>query len=100
MTLVALVKGLNLNWSFDVRIETFKRSDTGRDNDAPVVTMLPMYRLRNKVSCSIKINVADNDFDPYACVFSQSGTHCGGLTNDLPGAIVDNYYSCSFPNLM
>jgi hypothetical protein len=53
--------------------------------------MLPIYRLRNKVSYSIKINVADNDFDPYICLWSQGTTQCGGLNNSVPGGIIDNY---------
>ncbi|CAF2462613.1 unnamed protein product [Rotaria sp. Silwood2] len=86
-----LVTGTSLGWSVAVQIQTFKRVDTGWYNNAPVVTMLPIYRLRNSISYSIKINVADNDFDPYICFWSEGSTQCGGLSNSVPGGIVDNY---------
>ena len=86
-----LVTGNNLAWSVAVQLQTFRRADTRRFNNAPVITMLPIYRLRNFVSYSIKINVADNDFDPYVCLWSQGFDQCGGLNNSLPGGIVDNY---------
>ncbi|CAF1138993.1 unnamed protein product [Adineta steineri] len=86
-----LVTGTSLPWSVAVQIQTFKRIDTGRYNNAPIVTMLPIYRLRNKISYSIKINVADNDFDPYICLWSKGTNQCGGLTNSVPGGIIDNY---------
>ncbi len=86
-----LVTGINLAWSVAVQIQTFKRSDNGQYNHAPIVTMLPIYRLRNSISYSLKINVADNDFDPYICLWSQGSTQCGGLNNSVPGGIVDNY---------
>ncbi|CAF1062457.1 unnamed protein product [Adineta steineri] len=86
-----LVTGINLGWSVAVQIQTFKRVDTGRYNNAPVITMLPIYRLRNKISYSIKINVADNDFDPYICLWSKGTNQCGGLSNSVPGGIIDNY---------
>jgi hypothetical protein len=65
--------------------------DTGRYNNAPIITMLPIYRLRNQISYSIKINVADNDFDTYICLLSQGPIQCGGLINSVPDGIVDNY---------
>ncbi|UJR19129.1 hypothetical protein I4U23_022259 [Adineta vaga] len=86
-----LVTGANLAWSVAVRIQTFKRIDTGQYNNAPVITMLPIYRLRQGRAYSLKINVADNDFDPYICLWSQGSTQCGGLSNSVPGGIVDNY---------
>ena len=52
------------NWSVAVQINTFKRTD-GRYNQAPIVTMLPIIRLKRYRTYNIKINVADNDFDPY-----------------------------------
>ena len=86
-----LVTGNNLPWSVAVQIQTFRRTDTGRYNNAPIITMLPIYRLRNLVSYSIKINVADNDFDPYICLWSIGSDQCGGLSNSVPGGAVDNY---------
>ncbi|CAF1199626.1 unnamed protein product [Rotaria sordida] len=86
-----LVTGTSLTWSVAVQIQTYKRVDTGWYNNAPIVTMLPIYRLRNLISYSIKINVADNDFDPYICLWSAGSTQCGGLSNSVPGGIVDNY---------
>ncbi|CAF3474831.1 unnamed protein product [Rotaria sp. Silwood1] len=86
-----LVTGNNLGWSVAVQIQTYKRVDTGWYNNAPIITMLPIYRLRNKVSYSIKINVADNDYDPYICLWCKGSTQCGGLSNSVPGGIVDNY---------
>ena len=96
-----LVTGNNLPWSVAVQIQTFKRIDTGRYNNAPVITMLPVYRLRNRISYSIKINVADNDFDPYICLWSQGPLQCGGLSNSVPGGTVDNYacYLYFTPNI-
>ncbi|CAF1582490.1 unnamed protein product, partial [Adineta steineri] len=82
-----LVTGISLTWSVAVQIQTLKRIDTGRYNNAPVITMLPIYRLRNKISYSIKINVADNDFDPYICLWSKGTNQCGGLSNSVPGGI-------------
>ncbi|CAF3444710.1 unnamed protein product [Rotaria sp. Silwood1] len=97
-----LVTGNNLGWSVAVQIQTYKRVDTGWYNNAPIVTMLPIYRLRNLISYSIKINVADNDFDPYICLWSEGSTQCGGLSNSVPGAIVDNYgcYLNFTPNIV
>ncbi|CAF4323187.1 unnamed protein product [Rotaria sp. Silwood2] len=86
-----LVTGNNLGWSVAVQIQTFKRVDTGWYNNAPIITMLPIYRLRNKISYYIKINVADNDFDPYICLWCKGSTQCGGLSNSVPGSTVDNY---------
>jgi hypothetical protein len=86
-----LVTGTGLGWSVAVKIQTFLRTDNGQYNNAPIVTMLPIYRLRNQISYSIKINVADNDFDPYICLWSQGPTQCGGLNNSVPGATVNNY---------
>ncbi len=86
-----LVTGVGLYWSVAVQIQTFKRADTGRYNKAPIVTMLPIYRLRNLISYTIKINVADNDFDPYICVWSDGPLQCGGLSNSVPGGTVDSY---------
>ncbi|CAF4595422.1 unnamed protein product, partial [Rotaria magnacalcarata] len=51
--------------------------------------MLPIYRLRNLISYSLKINVADNDFDPYICLWSDGPDQCGGLTNNVPGGLID-----------
>jgi hypothetical protein len=53
--------------------------------------MLPIYRLRNLVSYSIKINVADNDYDPYICLWSVGKIQAGDLSNSVPGGIIDNY---------
>ncbi|CAF0979134.1 unnamed protein product [Rotaria sordida] len=86
-----LVTGVNLAWSVAVQIQTYKRVDTGWYNNAPIITMLPIYRLRNKISYSIKINVADNDFDPYICLWCKGSIQCGGLSNSVPGGIIDNY---------
>ncbi|CAF1067523.1 unnamed protein product [Adineta steineri] len=86
-----LVTGTNLVWSVAVQIQTFKRIDNGQYNHAPIITMLPIYRLRNKISYSLKINVADNDFDPYICLWSTGSKQCGGLSNSVPGGIIDNY---------
>ncbi|CAF1603918.1 unnamed protein product [Rotaria magnacalcarata] len=87
----ALFTGVNLPWSVAVQIQTFKRSDTRKYNNAPIVTMLPIYRLRNLRSYSLKINVADNDFDPYICLWSDGPDQCGGLTNNVPGGLIDNF---------
>lgn len=86
-----LVTGNNLAWSIAVQVQTFIRSDTGHYNNAPIVTMLPIYRLRNGISYSLKINVADNDFDPYICMWSEGSTQCGGLVNSVPDGVVDNF---------
>ncbi|CAF1653297.1 unnamed protein product [Adineta ricciae] len=86
-----LVTGNNLAWSVAVRVQTFKRLDTGYYNNAPVITMLPIYRLRNHISYSIKINVADNDFDPYICLWSKGYDQCGNLNNSVPNGVIDNY---------
>jgi hypothetical protein len=50
-----LVTGAALPCSVAVQIQTFIRFDTGRYNNASIITMLPIYRLRNQISYSIKI---------------------------------------------
>jgi hypothetical protein len=54
------------NWSVAVQINTYPRNN-GQYNHAPIVTMLPIIRLRRYLTYNIQINVADNDFDPYQC---------------------------------
>jgi hypothetical protein len=73
----ALATGNNLQCIVAVQIQTFKRSDNWQYNNALIITMLPIYRLRNQISYSIRINLADNDFDPYS----------------VPGGTID-YYEC------
>lgn len=81
----ALVVSSDADWSVAVQIQTYKRSN-GRFNNAPVVTMLPIYRLRRLQTYVLKINVADNDFDPYQCWWSNGTTQCGNLSGNVPGA--------------
>lgn len=81
----ALVFSPDADWSVAVQIQTYKRPN-GRYNNAPVVTMLPIYRLRRLQTYVLKINVADNDFDPYQCWWSNGTTQCGNLTDNIPGA--------------
>jgi hypothetical protein len=57
-------------WSLATEINTYIRSN-GRYNQAPIVTMLPVIRLRRYLTYNIKINVADNDFDRYTCIWSN-----------------------------
>ena len=75
-------------WSVAVQIQTFKRPN-GRYNNAPIVTMLPIYRLRRLKTYVLKINVADNDFDYYRCFWSNGTAQCGNLTDNVPGATLD-----------
>jgi hypothetical protein len=83
-----LVVGTNAAWSVAVQIQTYKRAG-GSYNNAPIVTMLPIYRLRCFQTYVLKINVADNDFDPYLCLWSNGSTQCGGLVNNVPGATLN-----------
>jgi hypothetical protein len=59
-----LVTGNNLQWSVAVQIQTFKRSDNGQYNNAPAITMLPIYRLGNQISYSITILIRIFVFGP------------------------------------
>ncbi|CAF1194039.1 unnamed protein product [Adineta ricciae] len=87
-----LVYSADADWSVAVQIQTYKRP-SGRYNNAPVVTMLPIYILRRLKTYVLKINVADNDFDPYQCLWSNGKTQCGNLTDNIPGATL-NATSC------
>ena len=90
-----LVTGGN-TWSVATEVSTFKRSN-GRFNQAPIVTMLPVIRLRSLVSYQIKINVADNDFDRYQCIWSNTSQECGGVCRSLlslPASTFLNETSC------
>jgi hypothetical protein len=55
------------NLSVAVEINTHLRSN-GNYNQAPIVTMLPIIRLKRNQTYNVYINVADNDFDPYQCL--------------------------------
>ncbi|UJR14448.1 hypothetical protein I4U23_001445 [Adineta vaga] len=87
-----LVYSADADWSVAVQIQTYKRP-SGRYNNAPVVTMLPIYILRRLKTYVLKINVADNDFDPYQCLWSNGTRQCGNLTDNIPGATL-NETSC------
>ena len=87
-----LVYSPDVAWSVAVQVQTFKRAN-GRFNNAPVVTMLPIYVLRRLKTYVLKINVSDNDFDPYRCFISNGTRQCGDLVNNVPGVIV-NETSC------
>ncbi len=83
-------------WSVATQINTYKRSN-GRYNQAPIVTMLPIIRLRRNLTYQIKINVADNDFDRYTCIWSNSTQECGGVCRSLlalPASTYLNETSC------
>ncbi|CAF0977807.1 unnamed protein product [Adineta steineri] len=83
-------------WSVSTEINTYKRSN-GRYNQAPIVTMLPIIRLRSNLTYYIKINVADNDFDRYTCIWSNSSQECGGVCRSLltlPTSTYLNETSC------
>jgi hypothetical protein len=58
-------------WSVYTEINTYKRSN-GRYNQAPILTILPTMRLRRNLTYAIKTNVADNDFDLYTCIWSNT----------------------------
>lgn len=83
-------------WSVATEIGTFRRNN-GRYNNAPVATMLPIIRLRRLNSYQIKINVADNDFDRYTCIWSNTSQECGGVCRSvltLPASTFLNETSC------
>jgi hypothetical protein len=83
-------------WSVATEINTYIRSN-GRYNQAPIVTMLPVIRLRRFLIYNIKINVADNDFDRYRCIWSNSSQECGGVCRSalsLPASTFLNETSC------
>jgi hypothetical protein len=83
-------------WSVATEINTYKRSN-GRYNQAPIVTMLPIMRLRRSLTYQIKINVADNDFDRYTCIWSNTTQECGGVCRSalsLPTSTYLNETSC------
>ncbi|UJR16028.1 hypothetical protein I4U23_002942 [Adineta vaga] len=83
-------------WSIAVEINTFLRSN-GRYNQAPIVTMLPIIRLRRSLTYNIKINVADNDFDRYTCIWANTTEECGGICRSLlslPASTYLNETSC------
>ncbi|CAF1070106.1 unnamed protein product [Adineta ricciae] len=91
----ALVTGGG-NWSIAVEINTYLRPN-GRYNQAPIVTMLPIIRLRRFLTYNIKINVADNDFDRYKCIWSNTSDECGGICRSvlsLPASTYLNETSC------
>ena len=81
------------NWSAAVQINTFRRTD-GQFNQAPIVTMLPIIRLRRNQTYDIRINVADNDFDSYQCFWSQFRYECGGVCMAVPATTVLNSTTC------
>ena len=81
------------NWSVAVQINTFKRSD-GRYNHAPIITMLPVIRLKRNLTYNIHINVADNDFDPYQCLWSTTLLECSGICMQVPASTVLNSTTC------
>ena len=83
-------------WSVCTEINTYKRSN-GKYNHAPIVTMLPIMRLRLSLSYQVKINVADNDFDRYVCIWSNSTQECGEICRSaltLPTGTFLNETSC------
>ena len=83
-------------WSVATEINTYLRSN-GRYNQAPIVTMLPIIRLRRLLTYNIKINVADNDFDRYICIWSNSTQECGGVCRSalaVPASTFLNQTSC------
>jgi hypothetical protein len=91
----ALVTGGG-TWSVATEINTFKRP-SGRYNQAPIVTMLPIIRLRRGLTYNIKINVADNDFDRYTCIWSNTSQECGGVCRSalsLPASTYLNETGC------
>lgn len=81
------------NWSVAVQINTNLRSN-GRYNQAPIITMLPIIRLRRNLTYNIRINVADNDFDPYQCLWSATWMECGGICMKVPNTTVLNSTTC------
>ncbi|CAF0948611.1 unnamed protein product [Didymodactylos carnosus] len=90
----ALVLSTGSDWSVAVQINTFQRSN-GKYNQAPIATMLPIIRLRRNVTYNVKINVADNDFDPYQCFWSNGSLNeCGGVCKAVPASSVLNQTSC------
>jgi hypothetical protein len=83
-------------WSVCTEINTYKRLN-GRYNQAPIVTMLPIMRLRQNRTYYIKINVADNDFDRYTCIWSNTTQECDGICRSilsLPTSTYLNETSC------
>lgn len=58
-------------WSVATKINTYKRPN-GRYNQASIVSMLPIMRLRCSLTDHITITVADNDFNRYTCIWSNS----------------------------
>jgi hypothetical protein len=59
--------------------------------------MLPIIRLRRNLTYYVKINVADNDFDRYTCIWSNSTQECGGVCRsllNLPNSTCLNETSC------
>ncbi|CAM4753112.1 unnamed protein product [Rotaria magnacalcarata] len=83
-------------WSVATEINTYIRP-SGRYNQAPIVTMLPIIRLRRFLTYNININVADNDFDRYKCIWSNTSQECGGVCRSalaLPVTTFLNETSC------
>ncbi|UJR30433.1 hypothetical protein I4U23_017967 [Adineta vaga] len=90
-----LITGGN-KWSVCTEINTYKRLN-GRYNQAPIVTLLPIMRLRQNLTHFIKVNVADNDFDRYVCIWSNTSQECAGICRSLlslPSSTYLNETSC------
>ncbi len=56
--------------------------------------MLPIIRLRQNLTYIVRINVADNDFDPYRCLWSTTLAESGGVCMQVPNTTVLNSTSC------
>jgi hypothetical protein len=76
--------------SLATEIKAYKRAN-GRYNQAPIVTMLPIMRLCRSLTYHIKINVADNDFDRYTCIWSNLTQKCGGVCRSILSLPISTY---------
>jgi len=63
-------------------------------NEALIVTILPIIRLRRNLTCNVRINVVDNDLNPYQCLWSTTIAECGGVCMKVPNTRVLNSTSC------
>ena len=89
-----LVTGSSLAWSVcraGSDVPSIGHRSIQQRTDHHDVTYPSLRSLRNLVSYSIKINVADNDYDPYICLWSQGKTHGRWIVKQCAGALIDHY---------
>jgi hypothetical protein len=53
--------------------------------------LLSIKRLRRSLTYHIKINVADNDFDRYTYIWSNSTQECGGVFRSILSLPISTY---------